>query len=63
MRCRGQTLSYDRGFGAKIHHPAQNNDKMVFLALLLIRTVFCARDKTFVYSIVLCTEVFPENIT
>jgi len=63
MRCRRQTLSYDRGFGAKIHPPAQNSDKFACLSLLLIRTIFCTPDKTYVYSIVLCTEVFVENIT
>lgn len=62
MGCR-QTLSYDRGIGAKIHPPVQNNDKLVCTSLLLIRTIFCTRDKTYVFSIVLCTEIFPENIT
>lgn len=45
MRFQGQTLSYDRGFGAKIHPPAQNNVKLVCLSLLLIRTIFCTAIK------------------
>jgi len=63
MRYRRQALSYDRGIGAKTHPPAQNSDKLVCHSLLLIRTIFCTRDKTYVYSILLCTEIFPENIT
>jgi len=51
MRYRRQTLSYNGGFGAKIHPSAQNNDKLVCASLLLIRTIFCTRDKTYVYSV------------
>lgn len=41
----------NRGFGAKIHPSAQNNGKLVCASLLLIRTIFCTRFKTYVYSV------------
>jgi hypothetical protein len=30
---------------------------------MLISAIFCIRDKTYVYSVILCTEISTEKIT